>query len=493
MVVDIQEIGLERVHTFHRSALSKERLFRLGYSMRMSLFLFAADLICILVTTAVICVLWLNFRNNLYFAPYIEIIPLVLIFPVIYKMSGLYPAIGLSPVYELYKLTISTSVGYLILISFTFWLRNALWYSRAILFLSWLACLLFIPLCRSIIRRLCIHLNLWGVSTAIVGSGKYGQKVFQFLKKNPHLGMKPVLLINGNMDTETQLPDETSTANLLPDKTSLKLTCAKVDVVIIILSETAKELLSTTAIKSLLINRRVITISDIQGLYSYWSIPVDFGGILGLEIPQNLSIHERVLFKYILDIGLLLILIPLWLPVLIACSILVLVGSRGGIFYRHKRIGQNGAPMYIYKFRTMVENADRKLEDIINQEIYQEEWKKNHKLRSDPRITRIGHILRRYSLDELPQIWNIFKGEMSIIGPRPIVTEEVKHYYNCFNYINQVKPGLTGLWQVSGRNDLDYETRVNLDEYYVRNWSIWLDFYILLKTVEASLSGKGAY
>ena len=493
MIEDITRVSLEKVHAYSKSALNKERILRQSYSLRMSLFLVIADLLSILTTTAIICVLWLSFRNNLFFNPYIEIIPLVLIFPILYKLNGLYPAVGVSPVYELYKLTISTSVGYLVLLSFTFWIRNAESYSRAILFLSWLTWLIVIPLSRNLARGLYIHLNLWGVPTAIVGSGKYGQKVYGFLKQNPQLGMKPVLLVDGDVAKETQEEDMAPSHGLLVEEARLKSVCSKVDIIILVLPEIAQELLSKTLGKSLLQNRRVITVPDIQDFSSPWLTPVDFGGILGLEARQRISIDDRQFFKRILDIGIILVSAPIWLPTSIICSFLVLADSRGGIIFRQTRIGQDGRPMRILKFRTMIDNADRKLGNIINHDKYRLEWEKNYKLKGDPRITRIGRLLRKFSLDELPQIWNVLRGEMSMIGPRPIVTEEVKHYGARFNFINQVKPGLTGLWQVSGRNNLDYESRVKLDEYYVKNWSIWLDFYILLKTVEAIVSGKGAY
>lgn len=143
----------------------------------------------------------------------------------------------------------------------------------------------------------------------------------------------------------------------------------------------------------------------------------------------------------------------------------------------------------------MYVDAEKRLEEILKKrKDYMEEWIKRRKLPNDPRITRIGKFLRRFSLDELPQFLNILKGEMSLIGPRPVTEEEIEKYYREYKKIYyQVKPGLTGLWQVSGRNEIDYPTRVVLDIYYVLNWSIWLDFYIFLKTFPAIIFGKGAY
>ena len=148
----------------------------------------------------------------------------------------------------------------------------------------------------------------------------------------------------------------------------------------------------------------------------------------------------------------------------------------------------------MWKFRTMVMNAEQVLENYLNK--YPElraEWEAGQKLKDDPRLTRVGKFLRKSSLDELPQLWNVLNGDMSLIGPRPIVEEERKRYEGRYQHYEQVRPGITGMWQVSGRNDTTYEERIQLDEYYVRSWSLWLDVYILIRTVWVVISCKGAY
>ena len=164
------------------------------------------------------------------------------------------------------------------------------------------------------------------------------------------------------------------------------------------------------------------------------------------------------------------------------------------MFYRQTRIGRGGKPFKVVKFRSMVMNADQALEQYF--ERYPQlrvDWEKDQKLKSDPRITRIGRFLRQTSLDEMPQLWNVLRGEMSVVGPRPIVQAEVSRYSDKFGLYLQVLPGITGLWQVSGRNNVTYDERVNFDTYYVRNWSVWLDIYILIRTVKVVLAGDGAY
>lgn len=159
-----------------------------------------------------------------------------------------------------------------------------------------------------------------------------------------------------------------------------------------------------------------------------------------------------------------------------------------------RRIGRGGRPFYCYKFRTMVPNAQEVLEDLLARDPQARvEWERDRKLRDDPRVTRLGHWLRRLSFDELPQLFNIPRGDMSLVGPRPVVEEELGRYGPARIYYEMVRPGLTGLWQISGRNDLDYERRVALDTWYVRNWTLWYDIVILFRTLVVVPARAGAY
>ena len=181
------------------------------------------------------------------------------------------------------------------------------------------------------------------------------------------------------------------------------------------------------------------------------------------------------------------------LPVWLLIGLAVKLGSSGDVFYGHDRLHGNES-FSAWKFRTMVENADQVLKEYLdNDPELRAEWEEDRKLKEDPRVTRIGSVLRKLSLDEVPQLWNVLKGEMSLIGPRPIAENEADKYGKRFSLYERVKPGLTGLWQVSGRSDTTYEERVYLDSYYVRHWSVWLDMYILVRTVGTVLSGAGAY
>lgn len=173
----------------------------------------------------------------------------------------------------------------------------------------------------------------------------------------------------------------------------------------------------------------------------------------------------------------------------------LLIKKDGGpAFYGHERIGQNGIRFKCLKFRSMAVNSQELLQQILNNNPEaRQEWETTFKLKNDPRITTIGHFIRKTSLDEIPQLINILKGEMSTVGPRPVTEKELPMYNEDVKYYLMTKPGLTGLWQVSGRNDIDYESRVKLDTDYIQNWSFFKDIIIILKTVKVVLKKDGAY
>ena len=222
-----------------------------------------------------------------------------------------------------------------------------------------------------------------------------------------------------------------------------------------------------------------------------------------MDLSSNTLITAKILDRdlvsknnvaRVLDITLILLAAPYILLAFLIFAILVKLDSPGPVFFRQIRIGRFGRKFPVYKFRTMVQNADQVLQDYLDKSPeLRVEWLATHKLKQDPRVTRLGALLRTWSIDELPQLWNILIGDMSLVGPRPIVDAEVEKYGKCFELYIQVRPGLTGLWQVSGRNNTTYERRVELDEFYVRNRSLKLDLQILLKTVLVVLKKDGAY
>jgi undecaprenyl-phosphate galactose phosphotransferase len=211
-------------------------------------------------------------------------------------------------------------------------------------------------------------------------------------------------------------------------------------------------------------------------------------------VRNNLLNESDRTFKHLSDFTLALMLTLALSPILFGLYLWVYFATRGQPIFKQKRMGIDGKTFKIYKFRTMRADAEQYLANLLaNNPKAREEWERDHKLKDDPRITPIGQFLRRTSLDELPQLINVLRGQMSLVGPRPIIGEEVVAYGEYIDYYKQVRPGITGLWQVSGRNELSYDERVQLDVWYVRNWSLELDLIILTKTLVAVLLRKGSY
>jgi len=208
--------------------------------------------------------------------------------------------------------------------------------------------------------------------------------------------------------------------------------------------------------------------------------------------PRSISIDETM--TEAMNVMIALVALIFLAPVMIAVAMAVFAQDGGPILFAHRRIGRDGRHFYCLKFRTMAVDAERRLADLLEGDPdARAEWERDHKLRNDPRVTRLGAFLRRSSLDELPQLFNVLRGEMGIVGPRPIVDAEVAKYGRRFRHYCAVKPGITGLWQVSGRNDTSYRTRVALDCVYARERNLLLDGYIILSTVPAVLTRRGSY
>lgn len=216
--------------------------------------------------------------------------------------------------------------------------------------------------------------------------------------------------------------------------------------------------------------------------------------LLILRLKNNLTRPLNRLIKTILDYILTIIGIIMISPILLFIAAWIYKDSPGPIIFRHMRIGKDGKPFPCFKFRTMCNNANKKLQELLaNDAEARAEWEKDFKLKNDPRITKSGAFLRRTSLDELPQLLNVLRGEMSLVGPRPVIEAELPRYGDFLGDYLMVKPGITGMWQVNGRSDTTYDERVQMDSWYVRNWSVWLDFMLLFRTVKAVIAGKGAY
>lgn len=211
-------------------------------------------------------------------------------------------------------------------------------------------------------------------------------------------------------------------------------------------------------------------------------------------IPSPARRYTYSVGKRALDVTLVLLSAPLTVPICLVLAVCVVLTSPGPIFFSHRRIGKGGIFFSMWKFRTMCVNSAEVLEQhLAAHPEERDEWARNHKLRNDPRVTPLGRFMRRNSLDELPQLWNVLTGRMSIVGPRPIVAAEAERYASDFGYYLAVKPGLAGLWQASGRSTLTYAERVALDRRYVETWSLAGDVNLIFRTVTKIVNADGAY
>ena len=220
---------------------------------------------------------------------------------------------------------------------------------------------------------------------------------------------------------------------------------------------------------------------------------VSFDGLGGLEMVNQGRMRMTRFNKRVMDGIFALLAFLVFLPVFVVVPVVVKLTSRGPVFYRHRRLGRDGHTIHILKFRTMYVDADERLRKILAEDpAAAKEWKNNFKLKNDPRVTPLGRLLRKTSLDELPQLFNVLAGKMALVGPRPIVEDEKSYYGERYALLASVKPGMTGLWQVSGRSATDYARRVALDAQYILNWSPWMDIWILFRTVVAVLTMRGS-
>ncbi len=433
---------------------------------------------------------WGRYALGGHFEPslYWSLAPCMGLFLAANTLVGLYPGILLSPPEELKKLTQATSVIFLALSGAVFLSGQGELYSRGIFVTAWVGALALLPMSRVLLRRFAHGRTWWGHPAVILGAGKTGSAVAQTLVQGRRLGLRCVAFFD----------DDPLKAGMhiwgVPVVGPLDLAAQYRDAVAIV----AMPGISPSRLVEVLEGpaaafRRLIIIPDLFGASSLWVSAFDLNGILGLEVRQKLLDPRRTLVKRAMELAMIALFLPLLLPLLGLIALLVKLDSAGPVLFRHDRIGLGGRDISILKFRTMVRDADAVLRECLAHDPdLRAEWDANHKLAHDPRITRFGRFLRKTSLDELPQLWNVIRGDLSLVGPRPIVWDEVEKYEGGFELYKKVRPGLTGWWQISGRSDTTYAERVRLDAYYVRNWSVWFDIYILLKTPGEVFRCRGA-
>ena len=405
---------------------------------------------------------------------------------------GLYPGVKLSPVEELRRLSVSVTCMFLVWSLSVYMLAGSLGGNKGIMLGAfYVTSLLAMPVSRSWTRRILGNYTNWGIPALVCGDDAAAIRVYNWLADNHHLGLRPIGVIGDRRTLDAGADDKWYIGSW--SETTDVAEKRSVFWAVVVPPDDGSTAISKLIADYLYTIPQVHVLSEITGLPDLWN-PQQLDGLTGIHLQQNLILPLPRFTKRCLDFFAAIIGGIVLLPALFYLCVAVKMSSRGPIFYGHKRIGRYGKTFKAWKFRTMFQDATLVLEQYLedNPEAM-EEWQRDHKLKYDPRITRIGRFMRKTSLDELPQLWNVIRGDMSLVGPRPIVTEEIIKYGQYFGLYTMVKPGITGLWQVSGRNNTTYDERVALDSYYVRNWSPWMDIVLLFKTIRIVLFAKGAY
>ena len=375
-----------------------------------------------------------------------------------------------------------------------FMTRQQVQYSRTIVVLAWVLSIILFPFFRYITKMLLVKIHLWEKELIILGVHQTSLMILRSIKKNKTMGYE----VLGFLDED-------------PQKIGKKFLGVKVLGSFSALEDIKKKYKS----KDIMITTPHLPRKKLKELFikcenicdSMWLIPRggDFitagveleviGDVLTLNIKKNLAKPWNIFIKTLFEKILTLIILIILLPVFALVALAIKLESKGPALFVQKRIGKNKQMFNLYKFRSMYLNSDERLHEYFTAHPEaKEEWEKYKKIKNrDPRVSRVGKWIRRYSLDEFPQLFNVLLGDMSLVGPRPYLSEELKDKEAFVSRMAKVKPGITGLWQVSGRSELPFEERINLDDYYIRNWSLWLDVVILMKSIRALFSSKGAY
>jgi len=435
-------------------------------------------------------------------AIYLQLILLVVpVWIFIFALSGLYGQTGQKGrLEEIGKIFAAVSGGTMFLVLLDFLSVQPIFPAKAIIIYGYGLSFLFLVLERTVLRSIQRWLYRYGIGsrrTIIAGSGSIAQQLAEDMARNG--GHRLVAIVDAHADAQKRI-------KYVPVYKTIAEAVAKVgeiDEIIQADSELPEQ--EVLALVEYASHNQVTYrfVPNNFGMYSTQSTMQVMAGVPLLEVRKTpLEGWGRIIKRSFDLVGVFFGLI-LASPIFVLVAIAIKLTDPGPVFYKHKRLSRSGKTIYVYKFRSLLMQystgsgytgkTDAEIFMEMGRPELVEEFKKAQKLEKDPRVSRVGRILRKTSIDELPQLLNVLKGDMSLVGPRPIVLDEVEHYGSQADTFFALKPGLVGLWQVSGRSDVDYDERVKLDIYYVENWSLWLDIKVLAKAVVTVLTGKGAY
>lgn len=412
----------------------------------------------------------------------------------VFASTSQYPGIGLTAVEHMRRICRGISAVYLLFL-FAMFLTKGRWAnSRGALLLAWALSMVLVSCGRGLVTRVMARRSWWGVPVLIIGAGQTGRAALRDLRANRVLGYRPMAFLDDDAQKHG-VCEGVPVVGTLDDAVWVARTFG-IGYAILAIPGMPRERLVRHLRRWRRIFPRILIISEFTGIATQWTEPRDLGGMTGFETHQKLLDPTTQWIKRIIDVAAAAFGLLVAAPVLGMCALWIRKASPGNPFYVQEREGRGGTTLRILKLRTMFPNADGMLESHLDRNpSAREEWERFCKLKQDPRILPgVGHLLRKTSLDELPQLWNVLKGEMSLVGPRPFPAYHNARFDLDFHDLRtHVRPGLTGLWQVSARSDGDLGVQQTLDSYYIRNWSFWLDIYILARTVRAVLAPRGSY
>lgn len=414
----------------------------------------------------------------------------LMLMPLAWLAAGLYPGDGLPAPDRLRRRSLTTVIGFLLLASWDYVLQGHEW-SRGLAAIAWLLALIVLPITEALVIGRLIRVGRWGRKVALYGSGHAVRDLSVRLQSDPALGFIPAVRLTdlASSVTGTDAGDDAG----LPQMTVARARAQGIDTAIVCLPPSALD--QAPALTWSLDFPRVLLRLEVDGLPSLSTRTRELGGRIGIEISRGMLEPRKRHTKRVLDhIIAVLALIPA-LPIIGLAALAVKIADPGPAFFVQERGGKSGRTIRVLKLRTMYRDADARLAAHLEADpAAAEDWRRFYKLKRDPRVLPVvGGILRRTSMDELPQVLNVLTGEMSVVGPRPFPAYHLAAFDEPFRRLRgSVRPGITGLWQVSVRSDGDLDAQQALDSFYIRNWSVWLDLVILGRTVGAVVRGGGA-
>ncbi len=411
-----------------------------------------------------------------------------------YLLHSHYPGLGVSAAFELRRIVYALTTVWFVL-TIVVWLESAAQPGHLVMLsLVGLGTLVLTPILRRLTRRWLSTTTWWRLPVVFFGTGEVAAQAYQRMLKHPEQGLIPVGTVSDLVDhwRDDRMDPDWYLGPLNEVRPKLRERGVFWGIVPVASSDWQTLMLLDNIFG--VVPHVIVLPNDWGHLGRGGANCYDLAGVVGLRIDERLMLPLPRFSKRLMDLGIILLASPVLLLVFGVLGLLVRLSSPGPIFYSQQRLGRNGAKFRAWKFRSMVPNADAVLADCLAKDpALKAEWDRDHKLKNDPRVTKIGKFLRKTSLDELPQLWNVVRGEMSLVGPRPIVDAEVSRYGAIYNLYSRTLPGITGLWQINGRNNTTYAERVDFDTIYVRNWSLWMDLCILVRTIKVVLFREGAY